>query len=58
MVAAIVASFQTAADTLEFIKERKEKRKKKRVEKDLEELLEIKILYKSLIEVSRAAKVF
>lgn len=48
-VGAIVSAFQTAADALEFIKERKEKKKRKR-EKEVEELLEIKILHKSLVE--------
>ena len=51
-VGAIVSAFQTAADTLEFVKERKEKKKRKK-EKEVEELLEIRILHKSLVEVSR-----
>jgi hypothetical protein len=54
-VAAIVSAFQTAADTLDFIKERKEK-KKRRKDKEVEELLEIKILHKSLLEVSKEAR--
>lgn len=52
-VSAIVSAFQTAADALEFVKERKEKKKRKK-DKEVEELLEIKILHKSLVEVSRA----
>jgi hypothetical protein len=51
VTAAIVSAFQSAADTLEVIKDRKEK-KKRRKDKDVEELLEIKILHKSLVEVS------
>lgn len=50
-VAAIVTAFQTAADIVEAIRVRKEKRKRKR-DRDIEELLEIKILHKSLTEVS------
>ncbi|KAK6437685.1 hypothetical protein LTR95_006114 [Oleoguttula sp. CCFEE 5521] len=49
VVAAVVTGFQTAADTLEQIKERKE-RKKRRKEREVEELMEIKILHKSLVE--------
>jgi hypothetical protein len=50
VTAAIVSAFQTAADTLEMIKERKEKKRRKK-DKDIEELVEIRILHKSLIEV-------
>ncbi|EXJ72736.1 uncharacterized protein A1O5_03883 [Cladophialophora psammophila CBS 110553] len=49
VVGAIVSAFQAAADTLEFVKERKEKKKRKK-DRELEELLEIKILHKSLVE--------
>nr|OQO19040.1 hypothetical protein B0A51_12319 [Rachicladosporium sp. CCFEE 5018] len=49
VVAAVVTGFQTAADTLEQIKERKEK-KKRRKEREVEELMEIKILHKPLVE--------
>jgi hypothetical protein len=51
VTAAIVSAFQTAADTLELIKERKEKKRRKK-DRDVEELLEIRILHKSLIEVN------
>ena len=51
-VGAIVSAFQAAADALEFVRERKQKKKRKK-DKDIEELLEIKILHKSLVEVSR-----
>lgn len=51
VVAAIVTAFQTAAEVLEHIKDRKEKKKRKR-DKEAEELLEIKILHKSLLQVS------
>ncbi|KAK3071870.1 hypothetical protein LTR53_007861 [Teratosphaeriaceae sp. CCFEE 6253] len=54
-VAAIVSAFQTAADTLETVRDREEKKKRKR-EKEFEELLEIKILLKSLVERQGAAK--
>jgi len=47
---AIVSAFQTAADTLEIIKDRKEKKKRKK-DREVEELLEIRILHKSLVEV-------
>jgi hypothetical protein len=47
---AIVSAFQTAADAVDFIKDRKEK-KRRRKDKETEELLEIKILHKSLVEV-------
>ena len=50
VAAAIVSAFQTAADTLETIKDRKEKKKRKK-DKDVEELLELRILHKSLAEV-------
>ena len=52
-VSAVVTAFQTAANSLETIKERKEKKKRKK-EKEIEELVEIKLLHKSLIEVSKA----
>ena len=51
ITAAIVSAFQTAADTLEVIKERKEKKKRKK-DKDVEELIQVKILLASLVEVS------
>lgn len=47
---AIVSAFQTAADAVEFIKDRKDRRKRKK-DVDIEELLEIKILHRSLVEV-------
>jgi hypothetical protein len=50
VTAAIVSAFQTAADTLEVIQDRKGKKKRKK-DKEVEELLEIKILHKSLVEV-------
>ena len=50
VTAAIVSAFQTAADTLEVIKDRKEKAKRRK-EKEVEELWEIGILHKSLVEV-------
>ena len=53
VVAAIVTTFQTAAELLEHIKDYKEKKKRKR-EREIEELLEIKILHKSLVQVSDA----
>ncbi|KAK7189077.1 hypothetical protein DPSP01_010336 [Paraphaeosphaeria sporulosa] len=46
---AIVSAFQTAADTVDFIKDRKEK-KRRRKDKETEELLEIRILHRSLVE--------
>jgi hypothetical protein len=49
---AIVSAFQAAADALELVKERKEKKKRKK-DSEVEELFEIKILHKSLVEVSR-----
>lgn len=49
-VAAIVSSFQTAADTLEIVKDRKERKRRKK-SKEVEELFEIRILYRSLVEV-------
>jgi hypothetical protein len=51
VTAAIVSAFQTAADTLEIIQDRKAKKKRKK-DKEVEELLEIKILHKSLVEVN------
>jgi hypothetical protein len=51
VTAAIVSAFQTAADTLEVVKDRKEKKKRKK-DKEVQELLEIKILHKSLVEVT------
>ena len=56
-VGAIVSAFQAAADALEFVKERREKKKRKK-DRELEELLEIKILHKSLVEVSRVCDSF
>jgi len=50
VTSAIVSAFQTAADTLEVIKERKEKKKRKK-DKEVEQLLEIRILHQSLVEV-------
>ena len=50
VVAAIVTTFQTAAELLEHIKDCKEKKKRKR-DREVEELLEIKILHKSLVQV-------
>jgi hypothetical protein len=50
VTAAIVSAFQTAADTLEIIQDRKAKKKRKK-DKEVEELLEIRILHKSLVEV-------
>jgi hypothetical protein len=50
VTAAIVSAFQTAADTLEIIQDRKAKKKRKK-DKEVEELLEIKILHRSLVEV-------
>lgn len=50
VAAAIVSTFQTAADVLEAIKDRKESKKRKK-EKEVEELMELKILHKSLVEV-------
>ncbi|KAM0716661.1 hypothetical protein Q7P37_008106 [Cladosporium fusiforme] len=47
-VTAIAVAFETAADSLESIRDQKERKKRKR-EKDLEELFEIKILHKSLL---------
>lgn len=52
VTAAVISAFQTAADTLELIKDHKEKKKRKKY-KDVEELLEIKILHKSLVEVGK-----
>lgn len=49
-VAAIAIAFETAADSLESIRDHKERKKRKR-EKDIEELFEIKILHKSLLHV-------
>ncbi|KAF2446710.1 hypothetical protein P171DRAFT_429677 [Karstenula rhodostoma CBS 690.94] len=46
---AIVSAFQTAADAVDFIKDRKEKKRRKK-DKEAEESLEIKILHKSLVE--------
>ena len=43
----------TAAETIETIKDRKDKKKKKK-EKDIEDLIEVKLLHKSLVEVSTA----
>ena len=56
-VGAIESAFQAGADALEFVKERKERKKRKKA-RELEELLEIKILYKSLVEVSRVCDPF
>jgi hypothetical protein len=53
VTAAIVSAFHIAADTLATIKGNKEKRQRKK-DRDIEELLEIRILHKSLVEVSRA----
>jgi hypothetical protein len=52
VTAAIVSAFQTAADTLEIIQDRKGKKKRKK-DKEVEELLEIRILHRSLVEVIR-----
>ncbi|GAB7334713.1 hypothetical protein MBLNU13_g06652t1 [Cladosporium sp. NU13] len=49
VVAAIITTFQTAAELLEHIKDCKEKKKRKR-DREVEELLEIKILHKSLVQ--------
>ncbi|KAF2106662.1 hypothetical protein BDV96DRAFT_328388 [Lophiotrema nucula] len=49
VVNAIVIAFQTAADTLDIIIDRKERKKRKK-DKEVEELLEIRILHKSLVE--------
>ena len=49
-VAAICTAFQTAADTLEVVRDRKEKKKRKK-DKEAEELFELKIIHKSLVEV-------
>jgi len=57
VAAAIVSAFQTAADTLETIKDRKEKKKRKK-DKDTEELLELRILHKSLVEVGSLKPVY
>jgi hypothetical protein len=54
-VAAIVTTFQVAAELVEHIRDSKEKKKRKR-DRDFEELLEIKILHKSLVQVSVAVK--
>jgi hypothetical protein len=54
VVGAIVSAFPTAADMLEFVKYRKVKKKRAR-ERGLLELLEIKLLHKSLVEVSKAS---
>jgi hypothetical protein len=51
VTSAIVSAFSTAADAVEFIKDRKEKKKRKK-EKEVEELLQIRILHKSLVEVN------
>lgn len=51
LTAAIVSAFQTAADTLEMLKDRREAKNRKK-EKEIEVLLEIKILHKSLVEVN------
>lgn len=56
VVAAIVTTFQTAAELLEHIKDSKEKKKRKR-DREVEELLEIKILHKSLVQVSVATTI-
>ena len=56
VTAAIVSAFQTAADTLEVIKDRKEKAKRRK-EKEVEELWEIGILHKSLVEVLFFSKI-
>lgn len=56
VVAAIVTTFQTAAELLEHIKDCKEKKKRKR-DREFEELLEIKILHKSLVQVSVVANI-
>jgi hypothetical protein len=52
VTSAIVSAFQTAADTLEIIQDRKEKKRRKK-DKDVEELMEMKILHKSLVEVNK-----
>lgn len=49
-VAAIVSTFQSAADTLEVVKDRREKKKRKK-DKEVEELFELKMLHRSLVEV-------
>jgi predicted phage tail protein len=53
VTAAIVSAFHTAADTLATIKDNKEKKRRKK-ERDIEELLEIRILHRSLVEVTHA----
>lgn len=50
-VGRIVSTFSTAADALAVVKERKEKKKRKK-DKEVEELVEIRLLHKSLSEVS------
>lgn len=50
-VTAITSAFQTAAETLDVVKQRKEKKKWKR-EKDLQELYHIRWLHISLSDVS------